>query len=520
MIRLVLTVVLCVVTAVLAVFLTLNPGLVTVQFLGVNAEAPFALAAGALILATFLLVFAWWLTAKVWGAPDAFRKFRKSRRREQGFDALERALIASAAGQGALAVRQASRAEALLDRPALSRLLAARAAEAAGDLESAQIHYEAMLEDQKTRLVAQRGLTTIAEARGEPARAIAYASEAFDRAGGARWAFDSLFLNQVGDARWAEAETTLSEGERRGHVETGEARRVRAVLLTAEARRLETDDPETAVKLAERAADASPGFAPAAELAGRLLASARRHRKAADILEEAWKRHPHPALARTYGDLRKSDSRAKRAERLRSLADLNADHRESRLLRVETAIDQSNPEGARKDIAPLLARPPVSARVCVLAARLDQLEGDEAGARRWMARAAHAPGEADWSDIDDSGAAFTFTDADWTRMVHAWGREQRLIHPRHERFESPAAAAPDSALLEAPRPRPAASAASAADVGAAAAAKSIASGEPAAPPPDAPAAAGAERRGDKRDASFYEPGRAPDDPGVDDDDRR
>ncbi|MGJ3232059.1 MAG: heme biosynthesis HemY N-terminal domain-containing protein [Oceanicaulis sp.] len=145
MIRLVLTVVLCVVTAVLAVFLTLNPGLVTVQFLGVNAEAPFALAAGVLLLATFILVFAWWLIAKLWGAPDAFRKFRRTRRREQGFDALERALIASAAGQGALAVRQASRAEALLDRPALSRLLAARAAEAAGDLESGQTHNGALL---------------------------------------------------------------------------------------------------------------------------------------------------------------------------------------------------------------------------------------------------------------------------------------------------------------------------------------------------------------------------------------
>jgi HemY protein len=502
MIRLVLTVILCVATAGLAVFLTLNPGVVTVQFLGVNAEAPFALAAGVLILATFILVFAWWLIAKVWGAPDAFRKFRKGRRREQGFDALERALIASAAGQGSLAVRQASRAEALLDRPALSRLLAARAAEAAGDLESAQIHYESMLEDQKTRLVAQRGLTTIAEARGEPARAITYATEAFERAGGARWAYDSLFANQIADARWAAAETTLSEGERRGHVETAEARRVRAVLLTAEARRMEGEDPEAAARLAERAADASPGFAPAAELAGRLLATARRHRKAADILEEAWKRHPHPALARAYGELRKSDTRPKRAERLRALAALNPDHRESRLLRVETAIDQANPEGARADLAPLLAQPPVSARVCVLAARLDQLEGDEASARRWMARAAHAPGEADWSDIDEAGAAFTFTDADWTRMVHAWGREQRLIHPRHERFEIPAAAAPESALLEPPRARPAVG-------GAAAQATPVTGGT-------AVAASRGEAGGDKRDSSFYEPSRAPDDPGVDD----
>ncbi|XBQ17549.1 MAG: heme biosynthesis HemY N-terminal domain-containing protein [Oceanicaulis sp.] len=501
MIRLVLTVVLCVITAAIAVFLTLNPGLVRIEFLGVVAEAPFALAAGVLIVATFVLVFAWWLLAKVWGAPDAFRKFRKNRRREQGFDALERALIASAAGQGALAVRQASRAEALLDRPALSRLLAARAAEAAGDLESAETHYEAMLEDGKTRLVARRGLTAIAEARGDGKLAITHASEAFEQAGGARWAYESLIGAQIAEARWANAETTLTEGERRGHVDRGVAARIRAVLLTAEARRLEESDPETAAKLADRASDASPAFAPAAELAGRLLARQRRHRRAADILEEAWKRNPHPALARAYADLRKSDTKTKRAERLRHLASLNPDHRESRVLLAETAIEQENRDAARAALAPLLAQPPVSARVCVLAARLDQLEGEEAGARRWMARAAHAPGEADWSDIDEAGQAFNYTDADWRRMVEAWGRDQRLIHPRHERFESPAAAAPESALLEGPR---------------------AASASPAAAAPQPSSQTKAQSGGDKPGPSFYEPGHAPDDPGVpeDDDDTR
>lgn len=477
MIRLILTVILCVLTAALAVFLTLNPGLVTVRFLGVNAEAPFALAMGVLLIATFMLVVVWWAIAKAWGAPDAWRRFSLRRRRDQGFDALERALIASAAGQGALAVRQAARAEALLDRPALSRLLAARAAEAAGDLDSAQTHYEAMLQDAKTRLVAQRGLASIAETRGDCAGVLTHAGDAFDRAGQARWAFDALFAAQVGDGRWANAEATLSEGERRAHVERETAARMRAVLLTAEARRIEESEPEGAGRLAERAAAASPGFAPAAELAGRLLAEQRRHRRAAEILEAAWTAAPHPALARAYGALRRSDTKAKRAERLRALAALNPDHRESRILLAETALDQSNPEAARQALAPILAQPPVSARMCALAARLDQLEGDGAAARRWMARAAHAPGEADWSDIDEAGQAFAFTDADWKRMVESWGREARLIHPRHERFEIPAAAAPESALLEPPRKR-----------------------------------APVER--DKSASSFYEPGRAPDDPGV------
>ena len=490
MIRLILTVILCVITAGLAVFLTLNPGLVTVSFLGVEAEAPFALAAGVFLVATFVLVIAWWIIAKVWGAPDEFRKFRSRRRRDQGFDALERALIASAAGQGQLAVRQASRAQALLDRPALSRLLAARAAEAAGDLDSAQVHYEAMLDDAKTRLVAQRGLTSLAEVRGDDRLVLTHAGEAFDKGGQARWAFEALYAARLRAARWAEAETALTQGERRGHMESAIARRMRAVLLTAEARRIENSDPEQAAHLAEKAADSSPGFAPAAVLAGALLAEQRKHRRASEILEQAWRLAPHPALARAYGALRRSATRTKRAERLRHLASLNPDHRESRLLLADTALEQANREAAQAALAPLTAQPPVSARVCALAARLAQMEGDEAGARRWMARAAHAPGEADWSDIDEAGRAFDFNDADWRRMVDSWGRESRLIHPRHERFEIPAAAAPDSVLLEGPARPAAPAAASRSD------------------------SVSAEKTGDKTGPSFYEPNRAPDDPGV------
>ncbi len=152
---------------------------------------------------------------------------------------------------------------------------------------------------------------------------------------------------------------------------------------------------------------------------------------------------------------------------------------------ADTALEQSNAEAAQAALAPLTAQPPVSARVCALAARLAQLEGEEAGARRWMARAAHAPEEADWSDIDEAGRAFDFTDADWRRMVESWGRDAQLIHPRHERYEIPAAAAPESVLIEGP-------------------AKSSAS----------KIAAGGD---DKPGAAFYEPERAPDDPGVDED---
>ncbi|MEO1038753.1 MAG: heme biosynthesis HemY N-terminal domain-containing protein [Pseudomonadota bacterium] len=482
MIRLVLTIALCVLTAIAAVWLTLNPGSLSIEFLGWRLETSAALAGGLWLVLTFILVVLWRLVVTLWTAPDAFKRFRGRRRREQGFDALERALIASAAGQGELAIRQAARADAMLDRPALSRLLAARAAEAAGDLAGAEAQYEAMLEDPRTRLVARRGLATVAEGRGEPALAIRHAGDAFKDNRSVGWAFDALFKAQIAEARWADALSTLDEGEKRRHVAPEIARRRRAVLLTVEAMGAALTDPDKAAERAERAASIAPDFPPATAAAGRFLAAKRRHKRAAELLEAGWSEAPHPALAKIYAGLRKSDTNAKRAARLRALAERNPDHRETRLLLAEVALDQANGEDACAALEPLLAEPNPSARVLTLAARLSRLEDDNDEARRLLARAAHAPGEPDWSDIDGEGQAFAFGEEDWKRMVFVFGDEGLLIHPRHERYEAALEAAPATALLEAPRKR--------------------------------------RRQPDAVDekADFYEPGPAPDDPGVPDKD--
>lgn len=452
MIRLVVVVLIIIAACAITVFLTLNPGSASFEFLGINAQMPFALGLGLFLVATFALLVVWRLVLSLWTAPDNFRRFQIRRRKEKGFDALENALIAAAAGEGEVAVRQAARADALLDRPALSRLLAARAAEAAGNLPGAEAHYEAMLEDPKSRLVAQRGLAQIAQDRGAHGEAAEYAKAAFDASRSVGWAFDALFDAQVAQADWQAALETLSEGEKRRRIPADQARRRRAVLLTAQAQEIEISEAATARSLAEKGVVASPGFAPAVVLAARLLAPARKHKKAEDLIKAAWVQTPHPALARALGALRKSDTKAKRAERLRQLVTLRPDHRESKLLLAEAALDDSQTAAARSALEPLLGSGTPSARLCALAARLARQEGNDDEARRWMTRASHAPGEADWSDIDGDGRAFAYAPDDWKRMVYVYGDEGRLTHPRYERFELAAGAVPENALLEAPKP--------------------------------------------------------------------
>ena len=463
MIRLVLAVVFALLTAALGAFLALNPGSASFEFLGWQMQMPFVVAAGGTILFAFLFLVVWWGIYLLWTSPEKVKAFLGRRRREQGYDALDRALIASAAGDGEAAVRQAARADALLERPALSRLLAARAAEAAGNFDGAQAHYEALLEDNKTRIVARRGLAQLAHDRGDHRATAEHAQDAFQQAKGARWAFDALFDAQVAEGRWEAAAATLAEGEKRKHVAPDIARRRRAVLLTAAALQSETGDAERACELALGAHKAAPGFAPAAALAARLLAASRRHKRASEVVESAWAALPHPALAQAYRELRKSDSKAKRLERLNALAALNPDHRESRLIRIQAALEDSDAVTAREWLDPLLkdnASP--SSRLCALAARVARLEGKDEAARRWMTRASHANAEADWTDIDPDGRLFAYTADDWKRMVYAYGDENRLTHPRYERFERFAETVPENALLEAPRPKRAAAARAAA----------------------------------------------------------
>ncbi|MBR9825158.1 MAG: heme biosynthesis protein HemY [Alphaproteobacteria bacterium] len=436
-------------------FFALNPGRAVFEFLGYRMEVPFVVGIGLLIVATFTLFLLIWAGYMAVTSPEKFRNFLARRRTEQGYDALERALIASAAGDGETAVRQAARADTLLERPALSRLLAARAAEAAGNLEGAETHYEALLEDNKTRVVARRGLAQLAHARGDHTATIEHAEDAFARAKGAKWAFEALFDAQIAQFKWEDALSTLNEAERRRQLPADLLRRRRTVVMTAAALACEDEDPARARDLAEAATRAEPGFAPAATLASRLLFAAKRYKRAADVLEAGWQAQPHPALARAYRDLRKSDNRAKRAERMRSLAAAHPDHRESQLILAEIALDDGDSAIARKHLEPHLEAETPSARVFAMAARLARLEDKDEQARRWMTRAAHASGEADWSDMDAEGRPFPYTPEDWQRMVYVFGDEGRLIHPRHERFEIAAGAVPETALLEAPRPRPA-----------------------------------------------------------------
>lgn len=422
--------------AVAAIALMGDSGQASAEWLGWRLDMTAAAAALFVLFAALAAAVFWRLVLWIASAPQRSARARVEQRRLQGAEALSRGFLAAAAGDGSEARRLAQKAADLAtEAPALTRILAAQAAETAGDLPAAKAAYTAMLDYPDMRLAALRGLMQNAVAQNDRAAALGYAEEAYSLARTARWAWRALLENRLETGDWAAALDLVKTALDRKIVSPIVADRARAALLAASAASLEDRRPQQALDFASQSAKLKPDFAPGAVIAARLLAQDGKHNRAATLIEAAWKEAPHPALWLAYRDLITAETPKERARRLSSLAALNPTARESRILAVEQALTAGSAPEAR-DAALALKDEPVTARLAGLFARLAYSQGNTDDARLWMARGAAAEQEPDWSDIDPQGQAFAYAPADWSRLVSAYAETGELIHPRFERREA------------------------------------------------------------------------------------
>jgi len=387
---------------------------------------------------TLGLIGLWSLFLWLWRLPRRVKSGVGLRRRNQALDAMEEALLAGAEGDISKARKKAEKARALIGSNELGRIISALSAEAAGDSDEAVEHYTAMLESDKTRATGQRGLAQHRLTTGDLPGAIETARAAYSDNKDARWAFDTLFKAEVANHQWIDAEETLITGESRKHVDKTVARRRQAVLDTAEADRLH-DQGKTApaLELAVKAASLAPEFAPAVALAAKLYKKKGEIKLATKLIEKSWGAAPHPALALAYIDALDGEDKKSREKRFAALIKANPDHRETKILQAEEHLRASDAVQAWAILSPLLRAEDIddhcpSTRLCILAAQSEERLNNPTDAKLWMERAATAPREVDWSDLDPSGESFDYSSQDWRRLVFSFGDTGELIHPRAE----------------------------------------------------------------------------------------
>ncbi len=408
-------------------------GTVHIEWFGTQIDTSAMFAALALVVVIAIALPVLRMLMFLLDAPGRIGKMSERARVRRGQEAIALGLIAAEAGEFEEARKHAEKADKLIDEPRLAALLQARSAEVAGDFTAAERVYSGMLAHDDTEVLGRKGLMAAALKRGERGAALTHAAAALKASKTSAWPFQYTFDLQVQAGLWEDALDTLEIGDRRKLLEDKVVRRRRAVLQAAAAAKLERERRlDKAADLAQKAFRTAPGFAPAGALAARLLVAEGKAERAASILEEAWENGPHPALAHAYRDIVSDEPRDKRQARMIELVERRREHRESKIILAELAIERGDWSSAQNALDDAFREFP-SSRICMLLAQVARGQNDENGARTWLAQAASAPREADWSDLDPEGPAFLYDDADWARLVYVFGDAGQLIHPRLER---------------------------------------------------------------------------------------
>lgn len=374
-----------------------RPGSLVVEWQGYEIETSVFRAVVILAMLLGLTIVLWSVLRQIWNSPAAIGRFFNRRRQKRGLEALSSGMIAIGAGDRALATRYAIQARKSLPNEPLTHLLRAQAAQLSGDRATSRRIFEAMLASPDTEQLGLRGLFLEAEREGEQEAARQFAERAMVLNPKLGWPVEALFDIQCRNGDWDGALQTLAVARRHNHIERSVADRRRAVLLTAQAQKLEESDPERAMNLALEAHGLAPDLVPAAAIAGRVLAAKGNTRRAAKVLQRTWKRSPHPDISTAYAYARTGDSPRDRLERVKQLAALRPHSMESAIAVATAAIEAKDWPTARHALESLLSTAPTQ-RTCTLMARIEaEQHGDKGRVREWLARAVNAPRDPAWT---------------------------------------------------------------------------------------------------------------------------
>ena len=275
----------------------------------------------------------------IWRGPRRIRLALGNRRKEKGWQALTSGLVAVAAGDAPGARAHARRADRLLDRPPLTLLLTAQAAQLDGDDNEADQRFRAMLERPETEFLGLRGLMAAALRKGDHEAAAGYARKAHALRPDAAWAAEAVFELQTRAGDWTAARQTLKSARDRKVLEAAPGRRRHAVLLVEEAvRAREEERREEALKLARTAHGEAPDLVPAGCILARLLIDSGKGTQAVRVVEKTWKMAPHPDLADLYIEAWGDDG-ANLYRRMERLLNLNEDDREAHVAAARVAME-------------------------------------------------------------------------------------------------------------------------------------------------------------------------------------
>jgi len=360
------------------------------------------------VVALLLLVLVIWIGLKLlgllvvcWkvlnGDETAWSRYRARNKSAKGFDALAEGMMALASGEGRVALAKAEKADRYLNRPELTNLLTAQAAELAGDRKKAEETYRKLVQNDSTRFVGVRGIMKQKLADGDTDTALKLAEKAFALKPKHEDTQDVLLKLQAGHEDWKGARQTLSAKLKYGNLPRDVHKRRDAVLALSEAKKILDQDQTIEAREASIAANKqSPDLIPAAVMAAEGHIGQGQKKYATRILKKAWEAQPHPDLARAFAAIEPDETPAARLKRFAQLSRSHPDDPESKMLMAELNIAAEDFPAARRALGDLFETDP-TARSATLMAAIERGQGaSDAVIQGWLTRALSAPRGPQW----------------------------------------------------------------------------------------------------------------------------
>lgn len=331
------------------------------------------------------------------GDDSAIGRYFDRSREKKGYDALSESLIALASGEAREATVKAQKAEKYLNRPEVTKLVVAQAAEAAGEKERAKEAWKDLVKRDRTRFVGVRGLMRQKLDEGDTATAMKLAEKAFAIKPRHVETQDTLLRLQARDENWDGARKVLTAKLKSGALPKDVYKRREAVLSLADAReKLANGANDAARAEAFEANRLSPELVPAAVLAARMHVEIGDKRRAAKVVKAAWAKTHHPDLAAAFADIEPGETPDARIKRFQPLLKLDPTAPETKMLEAELHLAAEDFPGARRALGNLYETNP-SARNLSLIAAIERGEGaPEAVVRGWLAKALGASRGPQW----------------------------------------------------------------------------------------------------------------------------
>lgn len=328
------------------------------------------------------------------GDDTAISRYFDRNRERRGYQAMADGLMAIASGEGKAALAKAAKAERYLNRPDLTNLIMAQAAEMAGDRRKAEETYKKLLTDDRTRFVGIRGILRQKLSEGDTDTALKLAEKAFALKPKHVEIQDTLLTLQAKDEDWTGARRTLGAKLKHGNLPRDVHRRRDAVLALSESSEKGGKD---GAALAIEANRLSPQLVPAAVMAARAYITEGQPRYANRVIKAAWDTAPHPELAAAFAEIAPKETANARIKRFQLLTNAKPDHPETKMLLAELYLASEDFPAARKALGTLYDTDPTVRSLTIMAAIKRGEGGDDAIVRAWLAKALSAQRDPQWT---------------------------------------------------------------------------------------------------------------------------